>query len=160
MKSIDKKWAIRRNKDTYREINEYFAKLNNRSYSATGRWSDDQGETYHDYDFLVFPKLAGTTVVKSIPKGYEEVTWEWFQENILKTSFSEENSLLGKIFTTNNQSETYQYLITKDDGDRLDFHNLIKTTEEHKDYSKNIVVGNLKNGNWQIIEQKILYEIY
>jgi len=82
MKST-KKWAVRRNLETYKEINEYFGKLNNRNYSATGRWEDEEGNE-HSFDFLVFPHIyTSTFAVREIPKGYEEVSYCWFIHNIL-----------------------------------------------------------------------------
>lgn len=76
-------WAIRRTKQTYVEINNYFSKLNNREYFASGSWLGEDGIA-HTYDFLIFPHINRSTfVVKKIPKEYKEISWEWFQQHIL-----------------------------------------------------------------------------
>lgn len=83
------KWAVRRTPNNYREINNYFGTLNNRSYSATGRWMDNDSN-WHFYDFLIFPKLKSTTRVAEIPASYDEISWEEFQIYILKKQLSYE----------------------------------------------------------------------
>ena len=76
-------WAIRRTKHTYQQINKYFSGLNGKSYSANGSWLDEQ-DFQHHHDFLIFPHIYKSTfVVREIPVGYNEVSWEWFQQNIL-----------------------------------------------------------------------------
>ncbi len=82
-----KNWAVRRNKDTYQLINEYFATLNNRRYASNGRWPEDtdEGEIWHNYDFLIFPHISRSTfVVQEIPSGYKEISFEEFKQHILK----------------------------------------------------------------------------
>lgn len=82
MKSI--KWAVRRNRDTYEVINEYFSKLNGKKYSARGPWEDEDGN-WHQHDFIIFPHINKSTfAVRQIPTGYKEVPFEWFKQNILK----------------------------------------------------------------------------
>lgn len=82
MKSF--KWAIRRHLGNYKEINKHFSALNNKKYSANGRWVDKQDYQHH-HDFLIFPCIYKSTfVVREIPVGYKEVTWDWFCQNILK----------------------------------------------------------------------------
>lgn len=81
-------WAVRRNLGTYKEINEYFERLNGKKYSAKGPWEDKNGREY-SHDFLIFPNVGKSRyVVKEMPKGYVEIHYSDFISNIVKKEIS------------------------------------------------------------------------
>lgn len=83
------KWAVRRTKNTYKEINEYFSKLNKRCYSGNGTYTDEVGR-YYDHDFLIFPHINKSTFqTRELPDGYKEISFTEFLIHIGKKQFYE-----------------------------------------------------------------------
>lgn len=77
-------WAIKRTPDTYKLINEYFSRVNNKRYNSNGTWRGNLTKEPRFYDFLIEPAIyKATTRVEDIPKGYKEISFEEFRIHIL-----------------------------------------------------------------------------
>jgi len=160
MKSIEK-WGIRRNIHNYKEINHYFSKLNRKSYSATGRWIDEQ-DFQHEYDFLIFPHIHKSTfVVRQLPSNYVEVSWEWFEQNILQKNpkefvmkYTKNNLYVGFTFGPKDT----KFIITAIYEDSVDFE---FEKNKYPKYLFEHLWNLLANKGWDYhIKKEPIFEIY
>lgn len=85
--NLPEKWAVERSESNYKCINAYFSNLNDRKYTATGRWTEKDSDgklIFHHSDFLIFPKCNQKSSLKEIPEGYQLIDFETFRVQVLK----------------------------------------------------------------------------
>jgi hypothetical protein len=79
MTKLPEKWCIIRNKNNYKEVNAYFSKINNKTYTANGEYFEQR---YTDY--MHFPKVRDKVVFSYQRHDYTLITFEQFKKFIMK----------------------------------------------------------------------------
>lgn len=78
---LPEKWAIERNKNNYKTLNEYFGKLYKRRYASNGNYMTD-GD-FHNGDYMLFPKCNNKATKHFVPEGYTLISFEIFKQFVL-----------------------------------------------------------------------------
>ena len=103
------KWCIKRTPETHQKINEWFSNKI-KSIRFTARIDFHQGFGLHKshWKYLHYPMYNGKTLWTKKIRGYTEITYEEFEQYILKPKIT-----FIKIFNNSQQDYVIRKLINK-----------------------------------------------